>query len=94
LSVPAVGLDENFFDLGANSLLVVRAAHRLRETLSREVSVVDLFQHPSVRQLAKHLGTAEAGAVAEAVKQGGDRAQARREALQRRLEGTRPQRKA
>ena len=88
LAISGVGLEENFFDLGANSLLVVRASNRLRERLQREVSVVDLFQHPSVRQLAAHLGAAE-GTVAEAVKQGGDRAQARREALQRRLDGSR-----
>jgi amino acid adenylation domain-containing protein len=59
LGVEAVGLHDNFFDLGAHSLLLVRAHARLREALGRELTVVDLFRHPSVGALAHHLSREE-----------------------------------
>ncbi len=59
LGVPAVGTGASFFDLGGNSLLVVRAAARLEAELDRPVPALDLFQHPSVAALARHLAGAE-----------------------------------
>lgn len=55
LRVTAVGADENFFDAGGHSLQVVQVRARLREVLGRDVSVLELFQHPTVRALARHL---------------------------------------
>jgi hypothetical protein len=49
-----VGLDDNFFDAGGTSLLIAEAYQRLVAELRLEVSVVDLFQHPTVRQLAHY----------------------------------------
>ncbi|HBL30621.1 MAG TPA: hypothetical protein DD490_27615, partial [Acidobacteria bacterium] len=48
---------DNFFDLGGHSLLMVRVQSRLRDTCAREVPMLDLFQHPTVGALARHLGT-------------------------------------
>ncbi|GAA0585762.1 amino acid adenylation domain-containing protein [Streptomyces crystallinus] len=50
-----VGVEENFFDLGGHSLLLVRAQGAVNEELGCDLSVVDLFSHPSVRALARHL---------------------------------------
>jgi hypothetical protein len=61
LGVERVGREDNFFDIGGHSLLVVQVHRRLRETLAREVSVVDLFKHATVRALAEHLRAAPAG---------------------------------
>jgi amino acid adenylation domain-containing protein len=55
LHVEAVGVDDNFFDLGGHSLLMIRAHARLVEALGREISIVDLFAYPSIRTLARHL---------------------------------------
>jgi amino acid adenylation domain-containing protein len=55
LGVEAVGLNDNFFDLGGNSLLVVQAQARLREALGRDLPVVKLFQYPTVKALAGFL---------------------------------------
>jgi acyl carrier protein len=55
LGVAVVGLDENFFDLGAHSLTVAEVHARLQQTLGRELALVDLFQFTTVRALAKHL---------------------------------------
>ncbi len=47
-----------FDDLGANSLLMAGLGARLRRVLGRPtLSMADLYQHPSVRQLAHHLDT-------------------------------------
>ena len=56
LKIPKVGIDENFFDLGGNSLILVRIHGRLCEGDSEtKVSVTDLFQHPTIRALAQFL---------------------------------------
>jgi amino acid adenylation domain-containing protein len=59
LRVQKVGLRDNFFDLGGNSLLVVQAQARLRETLGFDLPVVKLFQYPTVGALADFLSERE-----------------------------------
>ncbi|MFF5229298.1 amino acid adenylation domain-containing protein [Dactylosporangium sp. NPDC000521] len=51
LNVPAVGADDDFFDLGGHSLLATQVVARLRRT-GAAVGVIDLFQNPTVRELA------------------------------------------
>jgi non-ribosomal peptide synthetase component F len=55
LKVANVGRDDNFFDLGGHSLLMVRVNSRLREAFSKEVSMVDMFGFTTIRALARHL---------------------------------------
>jgi amino acid adenylation domain-containing protein len=55
LKVTHVGRDDNFFDLGGHSLLMVRVNSRLREAFSKEVSMVDMFGFTTIRALARHL---------------------------------------
>ncbi|MBN0048532.1 amino acid adenylation domain-containing protein [Streptomyces actuosus] len=57
-----VDRDENFFDLGGNSLLLVGVQAAIDEELGCRPDVVDLFAHPTVRALAAHL--ADRGTVA------------------------------
>ncbi|HVR98125.1 MAG TPA: amino acid adenylation domain-containing protein [Thermoanaerobaculia bacterium] len=59
-----LGLDKvdaraNFFDLGGHSLLMVRVHHRLRQVLGRDLSMVEMFKHPTVEALARALGGGE-----------------------------------
>ncbi len=60
LGVDSVGLNENFFDLGAHSLMVAEVHMQLQQLLGRELSLVDLFQFPTVTALANHLNGEEA----------------------------------
>ena len=55
LHVDRVGIDDNFFELGGHSLLITRLQARLQEMLGRELSIVELFQFPTVGALAAHL---------------------------------------
>ncbi len=61
-----VGPNDNFFDLGGNSMMLSRVNNRLKERLNREITMVELFQFPTVSALAAHLG-ADAGAEKAAV---------------------------
>jgi acyl carrier protein len=81
LNVPAVGLDDNFFDLGGDSLLLVSVHSNLQKTLQTKIPVTDLFEFPTIRKLAVHLGPAKsnAGAFSDARK----RAQRQREVFAR-----------
>ncbi len=56
LRAESPGAEDNFFDLGADSLRLVALADDLARTLERPVSALDLFQHTSARRLAAHLG--------------------------------------
>ena len=47
------GLHDNFFDLGGDSLLIVRVRSRLEVLLKRPISIVDLFQYPTVHSLGQ-----------------------------------------
>jgi amino acid adenylation domain-containing protein len=51
LKVEKVGLQDNFFDLGGNSLLLIRALNRLREMYGGNLSIMDMFKHPTVENL-------------------------------------------
>jgi polyketide synthase PksJ len=55
LGLETVGIHDNFFDLGGDSLLLLRVHARLREATGAEVPIVDLFAHPTVGALAAHL---------------------------------------
>ncbi|HSF42281.1 MAG TPA: amino acid adenylation domain-containing protein [Thermoanaerobaculia bacterium] len=55
LGASRVGLYDNFFDLGANSVQMVRLHNALREALGAEIPIVEIFNHPSVSLLARRL---------------------------------------
>jgi amino acid adenylation domain-containing protein len=56
LRVEQVGLNDNFFDLGGHSLLMVRAQAKIASVFGKEVPVLQLFQYPTIGALAKLLG--------------------------------------
>jgi len=58
LKIDQVGRYDNFFNLGGHSLLAVRMATRLRQELSLEVDLRDLFAHPTLADLARTLESA------------------------------------
>ena len=69
LDHPRVGLDDNFFDLGGTSLALIQAHSRLTADLHLDLSVLDLFEHPTIRSLSRRISQARptplAGAVAQ-----------------------------
>jgi hypothetical protein len=55
LGVEAVGVDDNFFDLGGRSLQAAQVAQALARELARDVPLAYLFEHPTPRSLAARL---------------------------------------
>jgi amino acid adenylation domain-containing protein len=55
LHVEKVGIYDNFFELGGHSLLVVQVHHKLQEILGVKLSVVEMFQYPTIHSLSEHL---------------------------------------
>jgi hypothetical protein len=53
--VRAIGLDDNFFDCGGTSLLLISAHLRLQARFERLFPVTLMFECPTVRALARRL---------------------------------------
>lgn len=81
LGLDRISTTDNFFDLGAHSLLMVRLAGQIGKALDRDVNVLDLFAHPTVQRLATHLSMEQTREQRPAASAGVDRALARRRAL-------------
>lgn len=54
LGRPDVDLDQNFFDLGGDSIQLARVHVSLLKILGRDFPITDLFAHTTIRTLAKH----------------------------------------
>jgi amino acid adenylation domain-containing protein len=56
-----VGPQENFFEIGGNSLLAMQVHADLRRSTGADFSLVDLFKYPTFRSLAQFLSGAPGG---------------------------------
>jgi amino acid adenylation domain-containing protein len=59
LNIKNVGIHDNFFELGGHSLLLVRMLARLQKTFGKELSIVEMFRHPTVAALGSFLAQKE-----------------------------------
>ena len=55
LKIGHVSLNDNFFDLGGHSLLMIQVQGKLRAALKRNISITDLFKYPNVNDLVAYL---------------------------------------
>jgi len=62
----AVGLDDNFFDLGGSSLQMLKVHAEIQASLSQRLTIVDLFTYPTIRALAAKLAPAAPAATSSA----------------------------
>jgi amino acid adenylation domain-containing protein len=81
LKIDAVGIHDNFFDLGGHSLLLAEVYTEMRKMFEHELTMLDLFRYTTISALAGHLsaGQAEQPSAASRFQ---DRARMQREARQ------------
>jgi acyl transferase domain-containing protein len=84
LGLEQLGIHDNFFDLGGNSLLWLKIVGRLKRELGRDVPLTSVFEAPTVALLAKKLGQASAQAAGPAFETSQSRGAQRRERRSRR----------
>jgi amino acid adenylation domain-containing protein len=60
LDLEKVGVNDKFFEIGGNSLLLAKIYSKLRKSIPndiRSISIVDLFKYSTIRSLAQYLST-------------------------------------
>lgn len=55
LETDKVGIFDNFFELGGHSLLALRVISAMRAALGSEVAIKDIFDHPTIADLAEQI---------------------------------------
>ncbi|MEH2193608.1 MAG: amino acid adenylation domain-containing protein [Nostoc sp.] len=68
LNIENVGVNHNFFELGGNSLLIIKIFNKLTMILPDHVefiSLVDLFKYPTIKSLAKYCNQVQQSALSE-----------------------------
>jgi acyl-coenzyme A synthetase/AMP-(fatty) acid ligase len=55
LGLEKVGVNDNFFDLGGNSLLSIRIVGRFKEVFKRDIPIVTMYRYLTIRSFARFL---------------------------------------
>jgi acyl carrier protein len=54
LSVERIGVNDNFFDAGGHSLLMVQVHNKLSDMFDKQISIVEMFAKPTISALAEY----------------------------------------
>ena len=55
LHLDRVGINQNFFSLGGNSMQIIEVNHLLKMTLERDIPMVDMFKYATINTFAAYL---------------------------------------
>ena len=55
LKLPRVGVHDNFFEVGGNSLDIITINNRLKEAFNLEIPVVAMFRYPTIHSLSEYI---------------------------------------
>ncbi|WP_041231847.1 non-ribosomal peptide synthetase [Crocosphaera subtropica] len=87
LKVETIGVHDPFFDLGGHSLSMVRVHSKVREAFSSDISLVEMFQYPTIRALSTYFERQKSkNPVFEASEQRSNRLTAGKQRLKQRLQ--------
>ena len=63
-----IGLNDNFFDIGGNSLLLLQVYKGLQHLLPKDFALIDLFRFPTIGSLVRHLNSKQTTTLSPAAK--------------------------
>ncbi|MEG4207111.1 amino acid adenylation domain-containing protein [Microcoleus sp. Pol7_A1] len=92
LELEKVGINDNFFDLGGNSLLITKFYRRLRDLLPdmvQYIALTDLFKYSTISALAKHLNQKSVSLLHEPKAEAEEKIQQGKNRLQQRFQKSR-----
>lgn len=55
LNLKEIGVNDNFFEMGGHSLLLMEVYNKLKESMDTKLTVVDMFKYPTIRSLSKYI---------------------------------------
>jgi amino acid adenylation domain-containing protein len=55
LHLSEIGLYDNFFEIGGNSLLLIHVHSQLKQISNRDLTIMDMFRYPTINDLAEFL---------------------------------------
>jgi amino acid adenylation domain-containing protein len=58
LGVERIGVNDNFFDAGGHSLLMVQVHNKLSDLFDKKISIVEMFAKPTISALAEYFSEA------------------------------------
>jgi amino acid adenylation domain-containing protein len=54
IGLPSVGMNDNFFKIGGNSILAIQVSHRMSKELGMDIKVADIFNYKTIAQILEH----------------------------------------
>jgi len=61
LQIDIVTIDDSFFELGGNSLIGIKLIAQMRKMFKLELTIKDLFEHPTIREILNYMQEIEEG---------------------------------
>jgi polyketide synthase PksN len=59
LNMERIGIDDNFFDIGGNSLNVLQVNNKLNDVFDNKLTVIEMFRYTTIRSLSQFLNRHE-----------------------------------
>lgn len=81
LKIQQIGTQDNFFDLGGDSLIATQVHQKMREILDKDFPLVKIFEYPNISSLAKYLSNEKTES--KKVQQSSERGEKRKAVAQR-----------
>lgn len=63
LNIDKVGIEDNFYDFGGNSLMSIQCIARLKQEHNIDLPIVKIFQYPTIKGIVSFLGGADGASV-------------------------------
>jgi amino acid adenylation domain-containing protein len=55
LNQTEVSTEDNFFDLGANSIVLIKMVQKIPENIRKYITIIDVFKHPNIKTLSEFI---------------------------------------